>query len=146
MKKMEPKDITPAYLQQNGIKTENLIFSQNHLPYNPQLKQYSRQLRLHGEMSEAMLWKHLQAKKTGYVFNRQKPILNYIADFYCKELDLVIEIDGKSHFSEESQEKDKERDRQMAVLGLRVIRVSDKDIRNNAEHVVKCIFESIVER
>ena len=105
---MDPKEITPTYLHQHGIKITNLVFSSDHLPYNPNLKQYSRRLRKYGELSEALLWKHLRAKKTGYTFNRQKIILNYIADFYCKELNLVIEIDGKSHFSEQSQESDKE--------------------------------------
>ena len=87
------------------------------------------------------MWRHLKAKQTGYVFNRQKPILNFIADFYCKELGLVVEIDDLSHFSEEASLKDEERDRQMRVIGLRVIRVLDSDVRKNPEHVVKCIME-----
>ncbi|MBO4740058.1 MAG: DUF559 domain-containing protein, partial [Bacteroidales bacterium] len=92
-------NITPQYLQENGIETKNLIFSPMHLPYNPALKQFSRDLRKNGVLAESLLWRHLKAKQTGFVFNRQKPILNYIADFYCKELSLVIEIDGLSHFS-----------------------------------------------
>ena len=141
---MDITKITPSYLQQNGIQTENLIFSPHHLPYNPKLKPLCRQLRNKSESAETILWKYLRAKNIGYTFNRQKPILDYIADFYCKELNLVIEIDGKSHFSEQSQHKDRERDRQMNVLGLQVIRIPDSDIRNNPEHVVKCLLEQMI--
>ena len=141
---MNTADITPDYLRQNGIETKNLIFSPRHLPYNPNLKYYSRKMRRDGELAEALLWRYLKAKQTGYVFNRQKPILNFIADFYCKELNLVVEIDGLSHFSDEAHTKDEERDRQMQVIGLRVIRVLDSDVRKNPEHVVKCIMEDVL--
>ena len=136
-------NITPENLQQNGIDTKNLMFSPHHLPYNPELKEFSKSLRKNGVRAEALLWNFLKRKQTGYVFNRQKPILNYIADFYCKELHLVIEVDGSSHFSETAIGHDKERDRQMQVLGLQVIRVRDSDVLNNPGHVVKSIIEGL---
>ena len=135
---------TPDYLQQNGIYSDNLIFVPFNLPYNPNLKQRSRNLRNDCQVSEKLLWTQLKNKQTGYSFNRQKPILNYIADFYCKELDLVIEIDGASHFSEEAQEYDKERDRQMQVLGLKIIRVLDSEVRKRPEHVAKSIMSQVL--
>ena len=135
---------TPDYLQQNGIYTDKLIFIPFNLPYNPDLKQRSRNLRIECQLSEKLLWNQLKGKQTGYTFNRQKPILNYIADFYCKELDLVIEIDGASHFNEEAQEYDKERDRQMQVLGLKVVRVLDSEVRKGPEHVVKSIMNQVL--
>jgi very-short-patch-repair endonuclease len=67
--------------------------------------------------------------------------LNYIADFFCYELKLVIEIDGASHFSEEAQKRDAERDRQMQAIGLTVIRVKDSDVRRDAEMVAMGIME-----
>ena len=79
----------------------------------------------------------------GYAFRRQYPILNYIADFYCNQLNLVIEIDGFSHFSAEAQERDKERDRQMQAIGLRVVRVNDSEVRKDAERVAKWIIEQV---
>ncbi|MBQ6771955.1 MAG: DUF559 domain-containing protein, partial [Bacteroidales bacterium] len=94
-----------------------------------------------GEKSEAMLWKRLKSKQTGYAFARQKPILNYIADFYCKELDLVVEIDGASHFTAEARLRDKERDRQMRAIGLVVVRVNDGDVRRDADRVAAYIKE-----
>ena len=98
-------------------------------------------MRGFGEKSEALLWKHLKAKQTGFAFNRQKPILNYIADFYCKELDLVVEIDGASHFSSEAYKKDQERDRQMQAIGLTIVRVLDSDVRKDANSVAEYIKE-----
>jgi len=98
-------------------------------------------MRTSGEKSEAMLWKCLKAKQTGFEFNRQKPILNYIADFYCKELNLVVEIDGASHFADEAQQRDKERDRQMRVIGLEILRVMDSEVRKNPDYVAAGIKE-----
>lgn len=135
------QNITPEYLLQNNINPEGLLFGPNFYPYNPRLKQFSRDLRNQGQISEAMLWKGLKNKKTGYLFNRQKPILNYIADFFCLKLKLVIEIDGASHFSAETQERDAERDRQMQAIGITVVRVRDGDVRNNPEMVVKGIMD-----
>lgn len=135
---------TPDYLQQNGICPENLLFVPYNLPYNPNLKQRSRNLRNDCQLSEKMLWNQLKGKQTGYTFNRQKPILNYIADFYCKELDLVIEIDGVSHFNKEAQEYDMERDRQMQVLSLNVIRVLDSEVRKDPEHIAKSIMNQVL--
>ena len=138
---MNIKDITPDFLCENGINPEGMLFGPNFLPYNPKLKQFGRDLRKQGILSEALLWKYLKNKNMGFVFNRQKPILNYIADFYCGKLNLVVEIDGASHFSAEAQKQDIERDRQMRVLGLTVIRVLDKDVRNNPENVARSIIE-----
>lgn len=138
---MNIKDITPDFLWENDINPEGMLFGPNFLPYNPKLKQFGRDLRKQGILSEALLWKYLKNKNMGFVFNRQKPILNYIADFYCGKLNLVVEIDGASHFSAEAQKQDIERDRQMRVLGLTVIRVLDKDVRNNPENVARSIIE-----
>jgi very-short-patch-repair endonuclease len=63
------------------------------IPYNPQLKELARRLRNDGTLGEALLWKELNNKQLyGYDFHRQKPLLNYIVDFYCHELNLVIEL------------------------------------------------------
>ena len=66
--------------------------------YNPDLKQRSKELRKNATYSEKLLWKHLRSRQLlGYQFMRQKPIYNYIVDFYCSALKLVIEIDGITH-------------------------------------------------
>ena len=135
------QDITPEFLLQNGIDPDGMLFGPNFLPYNPRLKQFSRNLRNQCQISEAKLWKQLKNKKTGYTFNRQRPVLNYIADFLCLELRLVIEIDGASHFTPEAQARDAERDRQMQAIGLTVVRVRDGEVQRNPEHVARSIME-----
>nr|CBX29982.1 Uncharacterized protein HI0925 [uncultured Desulfobacterium sp.] len=68
------------------------------ISYNPKLKALSRKLRKQGVLSEVLLWEQLKGKKMkGFQFMRQKPVGNYIVDFYCSKLKLVIEIDGESH-------------------------------------------------
>ena len=67
--------------------------------------------------------------------------MNYIADFYCKELGLIVEIDGASHFSAEAYQKDKERERQMKAIGLEIVRVLDSDVRKDADRVALYIEE-----
>jgi very-short-patch-repair endonuclease len=77
--------------------------------YNPKLKKRARQLRNNSTLSEVLLWNELKSgKMKGKDFHRQKPILNFIVDFFCPELELVIEIDGNSHDKENSYEKDRE--------------------------------------
>jgi len=108
--------------------------------YNKNLNQYAREGRRVGNLSEALLWNQLKRKQLGYDFTKQKPIGNYIADFYCKELKLVIEIDGDSH--DEKIEYDRERDRYMNNLGIKVIRVSDIAVKQNLEMVMEVIKHS----
>ena len=68
-------------------------------PYNPELKEKSRVNRKNMNKPEADLWYKVLSKRklSGFRFNRQKPIENYIVDFYCAKLKLVIEVDGESH-------------------------------------------------
>ena len=66
--------------------------------YNPKLKPLARKLRKEGTFAEVLLWDQLKGRKMkGYTFTRQKPIENYIVDFFCNRLRLVIEIDGVTH-------------------------------------------------
>jgi very-short-patch-repair endonuclease len=70
----------------------------NILPYNPILKDLARELRNKSTLSEVLLWQHLKGKQMlGYDFDRQKPINNFIIDFFCSELMLAIEIAGETH-------------------------------------------------
>jgi very-short-patch-repair endonuclease len=70
----------------------------SYLPYNKTLKQFSHDLRNHSTLGEILLWQKLRARSMmGYQFDRQKPLENFIVDFYCQALKLVIEIDGGYH-------------------------------------------------
>jgi len=74
------------------------------IPYNHKLKELARKLRNDSTLSEIMLWNYLNGKQMlGYDFDRQRPIDNYIVDFYCKDLKLAIEIDGESHFGKDQK-------------------------------------------
>ena len=116
-----------------------------HLPYNKNLKQYSRENRSESTLGEILLWEGLKKKQMlGYTFNRQKPLLNYIADFYCKPLNLVIEVDGDSHVGREVY--DKKRQVEIEELGLIVLRFDDEHVRQNLNGVLIEIEKWILEQ
>lgn len=116
------------------------------IPYNPKLKEIARQLRNNSTLSEVLLWLELKGKKMrGYDFHRQKPIDNYIVDFFCHELMLVIEIDGISHTWEEVAVNDEIRQRKIESLGIQFLRFDDKEIKQNMSFVLNTIHDWIVE-
>lgn len=94
-------------------------------------------------LGEIALWREIKGKKLGARFSRQIPIGKYIVDFYCKELQLAIEVDGSIHFKEGHQEKDEIRQEHLELLGLTVIRFSDLDVKNNLGRVLKEIKSEI---
>lgn len=71
----------------------------------------------------------------GYAFLRQRPIGNYIADFFSKELKLVIELDGITH--EHKQQEDFEKDLVLNEMGYKVLRFEDNDVINHTEIVAR---------
>ena len=108
------------------------------LPYNKKLKEFSRDLRSHSTLSEILLWQKLRSSQfRGYAFNRQKPLGNYIVDFYCLKLDLVIEVDGNSHFFEESVMEDQERQKVIERMGLNFLRFSDLEVKRSMPSVLE---------
>ncbi len=80
----------------------------------------------------------------GYTFNRQKPLKRYIVDFYCKPLNLVIEVDGGYHEDEAQRIKDNERQLVMEEMGLNFLRFSEKEVRKNIFDVLKAIENYII--
>ncbi len=92
--------------------------------------------------AEKLLWSRLRGKQSsGLQFYRQKPILNYIVDFYCPSANLVIECDGGQHFTEEGLEADRIRDEALEALNLRGLRFSNLQIMNQLEEVISVIFK-----
>ena len=75
----------------------------------------------------------------GYDFHRQKPIDNYILDFFCHELMLGIELDGYSHSFEEVIEKDKRKEKRMNELGIQVLRFDDDEVMTDIDNVIRSI-------
>ena len=114
------------------------------LPYNRRLKQYSRQLRNNMTDAERLLWAKIRMKQlNGHQFYRQKPIGNYIVDFFCPKAKLVIEIDGSHHLVGEKIEYDRIRNEYLSSIGLRVLRFSNSDVMIHIEGVVERIKEEI---
>jgi very-short-patch-repair endonuclease len=108
------------------------------ITYNPYLKERARELRNNSTLGEILLWKKLKGKQCyGFDFHRQKPILNYIVDFYCSKLNLIIEIDGYSHNFK--TEEDKQRDLELTKLGLTILRFSEGEVRNNLDLVLNSL-------
>ena len=113
------------------------------IPYNPKLKRLARKLRNNSTKSEVILWNYLKGKQVlGYDFHRQRPIQNYIVDFYCSELNLAIEIDGESHYGNE--ENDAIRQKNIEKYGVTFLRFDESEIYFNLDGVMK-IIENWVE-
>lgn len=120
------------------------LFKKPFLPYDKNNKTFSRQLRNDSTLSEVLLWNELKGgKMRGYKFNRQKPLANYIVDFYCKKLNLVIEVDGYSHDFKHAE--DIKRDTLLESMGLAVIRIDDMDVKKDMINVLRTI-EAFIEK
>jgi very-short-patch-repair endonuclease len=97
-------------------------------------------LRNHSTRSEIKLWKYLKGKQMhGYDFHRQKPLLRFIADFYCYELKLVIELDGYTHQLEEVMVKDRIKEQELQKVGLSVMRFADEEVMKGIDNVLRRI-------
>jgi very-short-patch-repair endonuclease len=105
------------------------------LPYNKNLTECARENRKNPTKAESKIWNEVLRMRqfAEYKFLRQKPIDNYIVDFYCSELCLVIEIDGDSHA--EAIEYDAERTNILESLGLTVVRYTNNEVLRNIEGV-----------
>jgi very-short-patch-repair endonuclease len=114
------------------------------LDYNKKLKTNARQLRSNSTDAEILLWSRLRRKQLLNVqFYRQKPIGNYIADFYAPLAKLVIEVDGGQHYEEEHLRKDQERDLFMEQQGLRTLRFNNLEVLQSIDSVMDVIFNSL---
>ncbi len=115
------------------------------LPYNPNLKVLAKELRKQGILSEVLLWKKIKNKSLGVEFHRQVPIDNFIVDFYCHELMLAIEIDGRSHDNPEVQINDISRQEILENLGVNFIRFKDLEVKKCMNDVIRCLHFKIEE-
>ena len=117
-----------------------------HIPYNSSLNEKSQYLRNNSTPPERHFWNALRTMpfyKTTK-FNRQKPLGEYIVDFYCHEHKLVIEIDGDTHAEDDTQRKDQIRTAFLESKGLRVVRFTNPEVVNNIEGVMVHL-EQIIE-
>ena len=116
------------------------------IPYNPKLTALARKLRNESTETEIYLWLKLKGKQMyGYDFHRQKPIDNYILDFFCYDLLLGIEVDGYSHEIEGVYNKDRIKEKRMNELGITILRFSDFEVLKDMENVIRAIEFYILE-
>lgn len=116
------------------------------IPYNPKLKELARRLRNNSTKAEIILWQKLKRKQMyGYDFHRQKPIDNFILDFFCHELMLGIEVDGYSHQITQVFNRDIKKEKVMNKLGIHVLRFSDEQVLKDTENVIRAIESYIVD-
>lgn len=115
----------------------------NYLPYNSALKEKARDLRKNSTFAESKLWKeYLKSHK--YKFTRQKPIDNFIVDFYCSVLGLVIEVDGTTHLDNKDIINDNERANILEEkYKLKILRFWNDDILNGLHIVSEIIGNEI---
>ncbi len=116
----------------------------NNNNYNKNLKEYARKLRNNSTLAEVILWDKVLKQKQlkGYPFLRQRPIGNYIVDFFCKYLKMIIELDGTIHRFQKI--KDKKREEDLIKMGYHIIRFHNQEIQNNL-HNVRISLEHYIE-
>ena len=115
------------------------------IPYNPRLKSLARDLRQNMTLAEVLLWKRIKERQVlGHDFDRQRPIGEYIVDFYCKALRLAIEVDGRTHDFKEDQ--DARRQGELERLGVAFLRFWDSEVKTNMQSVLDRIETGIRER
>ena len=137
-KSVVAKHIPPAPLRRGeSMKSEVL-------PYSRATKPLARELRKNQTGAEELLWFRIRRKQIlGVQFNRQKPIANYIVDFYSLDAKLVIELDGVQHHEPDAVVYDFERTKVLESLGLKVIRFDNYQVFNNLNEVVSAIFYEV---
>lgn len=118
--------------------SENMFFGASSLIF-----QRAEELRKYMTSAENIIWKHIHINEWKLKFRRQHPISNYIVDFYCHQLKLVIEIDGDIHDLEEIKRNDAERERALKSFGLHVIRFKNEEVYKKANEVLRKIDQTI---
>lgn len=113
--------------------SENLFYGASILTH-----QRARELRKSLTPAEQILWEVLKNRQLeGYKFRRQHPIYRYIADFYCHELRLVVELDGGVHDEVDQQEHDSNRDLVISEFGIQILRFKNEEVMLDPKKVVE---------
>jgi very-short-patch-repair endonuclease len=104
-----------------------------------------RELRQNQTKAEEILWWYLRDRKMEVKFKRQHGVGGYIADFYCAEKKIIIELDGEIHNTKEARQNDTVRDKYFTELGYIILRFLNNDVedRNKIERVLEQITDCI---
>jgi very-short-patch-repair endonuclease len=111
---------------------------------SPQAFEKARALRKGATLAENKMWQQLRSRQVlGKKFRRQHPFEEFILDFYCDELKLVIEVDGGYHASKEQAEYDQNRTDFLEQLGLKILRFTNQEVEFRMMDVLKSIALTI---
>jgi very-short-patch-repair endonuclease len=114
------------------VPVRNIVIGQK---VDPAKVKRARQFRRQMTEEERLLWQQLRANRLdGFHFRRQQVIGGFIVDFYCHAAGLVVEVDGEVH--QKRAEYDAERDRHLSARGLRVLRVRNREVREDLPDVL----------
>ena len=114
------------------------------LKYNPKLKDNARTLRVGMTDCEQRLWSRLRRKQVLDVqFYRQKPIGDYIIDFYAPRANLVVEVDGSQHLEPAQMDHDRRRTTFLESQGLRVLRFDNRQVLQELDGVMEEIYRAV---
>ena len=113
---------------------------------NRELVRRARVLRSNMTKAEIILWSRLRSKQiNGFKFRRQQPLLDYIVDFYCEDLKLIIEVDGEIHFLSEKTNYDSKRNNMLKANGYNIIHLSNFEIETEINSTINKIISYISE-
>ena len=130
------------HISKEDLHRRNLIFNGRHLPYNPELKEHARYLRNNQTTEERKLW-NLFLKRIPEKVLRQRPIDNFIVDFYFPRHQLVIEIDGSQHFTKSGKKYDANRTKILECYEVKVLRFSNREIDDCFDEVCNVIRKAL---
>jgi very-short-patch-repair endonuclease len=115
--------------------------------YNPKIKTTARTLRKNMTDSELKLWSRIRRKQIfGLQFYRQRPIGNYIVDFYCPKAQLVLEVDGLQHMQKLAVRKDNYRDSYLKQQGIKILRFDNLQVLKQLDAVVEKVYQTVASR
>ena len=114
--------------------------------YYDDIKAHARKMRKKPTAAERVLWRNLRNRQVkGYKFRRQHPIDRFIVDFYCREANLAIEVDGSVHNSREAVEYDNERQQFLEHRGLTVLRFSNTQVLCDTNNVLDIVSGFLID-
>ncbi|MGC4120430.1 MAG: endonuclease domain-containing protein [Myxococcales bacterium] len=95
----------------------------------------ARDMKRNPTPAERLLWTFLAGEQTGHRFQRQKVLFGYIVDFYCRERNIAVELDGPIH--EQQEAYDAERTTHLSRWGIRVVRFTNEEVLTDPQRVVR---------
>ena len=107
--------------------------------------QYAQVLRKNMTIAEKIIWERVCKNQLGVRIRRQHPVWKYIADYYCHELKLIIELDGEIHLLKENKEYDIGRAIFLNEFGIEIIRFTNDQVINETDFVIEAIEKKISE-